>query len=429
MRNIKPTLLLGGLIIGLVFVISLGGWIMQLEELWKVLLRVTPHYGLVSNLIQITLVFFFSFLTIQVGLEVGTHRERFILFLITALLMISGSLVISLYHYFWNPFPSELALLGGYIMVLFFLRTALGSRQQDLRRIFHHRLQRRLINKLSEKEFSVSFLGELKNGSILVCTLSNHTELMEALNPEAYVAMTNLYLQVASNFLVDVGGYLEECSGESIRVIFGVPLSIGEPLNHSAKAIRAALDLVKRLDELNGECDARWQQRLDFRIGIHSGEMIAALYGGARLSQYSVAGPVVEFAHFLCAACMSYGCRILVGPKTYVMAEATAEFRPIDLLVGQGDRRHVELYEVLAPKNNLSIERERSRDLFWQGVLFFRSQEWEKAVESFQSARILGIPDAALDLYLERIDRTQRGYDSITKEKSILTEALSLLSK
>ncbi len=395
-----------------VLLVVVGGWMTPIQEAWKGMLPITPAdagSSALAHIVQGVFVFLLAFMTVGVGLEMSTHKGRFFLALFTGVLMISGSLVLALYHFFWNPFPAELALGLSYLMVIFFLRTTLGSRQPRLRHLFGGRLQPQVIRKLVDGETSLSFLGELKYGSILVCALNNHAELMELLTPEAYVAMTNLYLQVATNFLVDVGGYLEECSGESIRVLFGVPLPLEGAMNHGAKAVRAALDLAKRLDELNGQCDARWQQRLDFRIGIHSGEMIAALYGGPRLSQYGVAGPVVEFARYLCATCINYGCRILVGPTTYEMAENSAEFRPIDLLQRQGIHRHVELYEVLAPKNNLSMERERSRDLFWQGVLFFRTQEWDKAVEAFTAARIFGIPDGALDLYLERIDRARRG--------------------
>ena len=396
-----------------------------MEEVWKAMMHFIPGRAEASELAQGVVVFFFAFAAVRIGLEVNTRRERFLLVLFTAVLMVSGSLVLALYHFFWNPFPAELALGLSYLMVIVFLRTASGSRQPELRRLFGQRLHRQIVKRLVDGEMSLKFLGELKNGSILVCALNNHGELMESLSPEAYVEMTNLYLKVASDFLVDVGGYLEECSGESIRVVFGAPLPLEGAMNHGAKAIRAALDLSKRLDELNRECDARWQQRLDFRIGIHSGEMIAAIYGGTRLSQYSVAGPVVEFARYLCAACMNYGCRILVGPHTYEMAEATAEFRPIDLLQRQGIRRRVELYEVLASKNTLSMERERSRDLFWQGVIFFRAKEWDKAVAAFTSARIFGIPDVVLDLYLERVDRARRGDHQLTPEQSILTESLS----
>ena len=247
---------------------------------------------------------------------------------------------------------------------------------------------------------------------------------MEVLRPSDYVALMNLYLRTASDFLVDVGGYLDECSGESIRVVFGAPLPVDGAPNHASKAAVASIDLVSRLEELNRECDRRWQKRLDFRVGVNSGSMIAAAFGGARIGRYSVSGPVVEFARHLSAACAQYGCRILSGPLTYEMASESVEGRPIDLLQRSGSRRRVELYEFLAPKHSLSPERERSRDQFWKGVILFRERKWEEAIKVFSSARIPGIPDKVLDHYLERVERARRGEDEPTPEQALLAEAV-----
>ncbi len=423
MRNFKATLLLGILTSVAIFLAVTGGFFLPLDALWKGLLRFTPNDPAATELFQALLIFFFAFSMTGVGIALHEKRERFLLALLTAVLMLSGSFVLALYHFFLSPFPAEAALGVAYSLVFLYLRTASGARQPLLRRLFGERLHRPLFKKLVEGEMPLTFLGELKEGTLLVCALNNHLELMAALKPEEYVAITNLYLQTASDFLVDVGGYLEECSGETLRVVFGVPLPLEGPINHGEKAARAALDLSLRLDELNRQCDARWQQRLDFCIGIASGEMVAASYGSRHWSQYSVAGPMVELARYLCAACRTYGCRILVGPSTYLLAEKAIEFRPIDLLRRKGIRRSAELYEVLALRDTLSAERERSRDLFWKGVIFFREKKWDKAVAALTAARILGIPDKVLDLYLERIDRARRGDDELSPDQLILSES------
>lgn len=344
--------------------------------------------------------------------------------LLTAVLIFAGSLVLALYHFFLSPFPAEGTLGLACLLLFFFLRTTSGARQPHLKRLFGDRLPRSLFKKLVESDKAVSFLGELQQGTILACALTNHAELIASLKPEEYVAMTNLILQMASDFLVDVGGYLEECSGENLRVVFGIPLPLEGGISHAEKAVKAALDLSLRFDELNRECDARWQQRFDFCIGIASGGMIAARYGGPRWNHYSVAGSTVELAQYLCAACRVYGCRILVDPHTYHLTEKAIEFRPMDLLRRKGMRGSVELYEALALKETLSPQRERSRDLFWKGVIFFREQKWEEAVAAFTAARILGIADQALDLYLERIDRARRGNCELSPDQLILSECL-----
>jgi adenylate cyclase len=425
MRNFKVALLLGVLSAVVVWMMVQADYFLPLELIWKKLFPFSLMKPEASEWFQVLSLFVIPFLAVWINIHLILRKERFLLLFLTAFLLITGSLVLEVYHIEASPFPAVAALVLGYLFSLGFLKTALGARYPRLQLLLGERLNRSLLRKLVNGETSVAFLGERKEGSLLVCSLNNSAELMELLKPEDYVAMTNLYLQTASDFLVEVGGYLEECSGESLRVIFGVPLSLTGALNHGAKAVRAAYDLMLRLDELNYQCDARWQQRLDVRIGINSGEMIVGRFGGTRLHHYSVAGPMVEFASYLSAACHNYGCRILTGPTTYAMAENSIEFRPIDLLQRKGLRRRVELYEALAPKQTLSTERERSRNLFWRGVIFFREQEWEKAVEAFTSARILGISDKALDLYLERIDRARRRDNELTPEQVILTEALN----
>ena len=367
--------------------------------------------------------FFLIPCVVWVGLR-SSIRELYPLSLAAVLLMLGASLIAMLYGSFLSPAPGVAGILLGVSAILIFRQTEAGSREPVLRRLFGQRLRPEIFRRLVDGDLPVDFPGEMHEASVLVCTVHNHVELMDVLKPADYVGLMNLYLRTASDFLVDVGGYLDECSGESIRVIFGAPLPAEGAANHASKAARASIDLVSRLEELNRECDNRWQKRLDFRIGLNSGSMIAAAYGGARVGRYSVSGPVVEFARHLSAACAQYGCRILAGPVTYEMASETIEGRPIDLLQRAGSRRRVELYEFLAPKHSLSPERERSRDQFWKGVILFRERKWEEAIKSFSSARIPGIPDKVLDHYLERVERARRGEDEPTPEQALLAEAV-----
>jgi len=326
MKNFKAALLLGIFSGAVVWMVVLAGYFQPLDFVWEKIF----HFPLMkwegNEWIQGVMLIFISWLTVWVNIHLLFRRERIILFFFTALLFFTGSLVLGLYHLSISPLPAIAALVLSYFFSLGFLKTAVGSRYPRLQFLFEGRLNHSSLQQLVNGESAIEFLGERKEGSLLVCSLNNNAELMELLKPEDYVAITNLYLQTASDFLVEVGGYLEECSGESLRVVFGAPLRTGGPWNHGVKAVRAAYDLMLRLDELNYQCDLRWQQRLDVRIGINSGEMVVGKFGGSRLNHYSVAGPVVEFAEYLSAACRHYGCRMLVGPVTYAMAETAIEF-------------------------------------------------------------------------------------------------------
>ncbi|GAT35028.1 adenylate cyclase, class 3 [Terrimicrobium sacchariphilum] len=417
MRYLKATILIGTISTAIVTVLFAAGWVSTTPDLILDKIYALKHATTVPVLAQILLMAFFSYAIAWTTVDITRPSLKTVVAVATILLLLTGSKVLSLYNVFFSPFPSVFAVLIAYIVGLIYGRSGSGSRKKILERLFGQRISRSVFNQLVNGYEPVSFPGALAEGTVIVCEVQNHRELMELLSPEDYAAMTNLYLQTASDYLVEVGGYLDECTGESLRVVFGTPLPDEK---HASRACRAALDLMIRLDNLNRECDATWQRRFDFRIGVNSGEMIAAAYGGSRLANFSVAGPAVEFARRLCAACATYGCRILVGPETFEQASDTFEARPIEVLKAAGERRRVELYEILAPKHSLSPERERSRDHFWRGVIYVRDKKWEKAIEEFSKARITGIPDPALDYYIQRVERSRRGEDESAKDEMSL---------
>ena len=90
--------------------------------------------------------------------------------------------------------------------------------------MFGQRLSRRSFYALVNSDVPLNFHGELRDVSVPVCEVFNHEQLIESLPVSDYVAMTNLLLRRAGDYLVEAGSYLDECDGESLRVIFGAPL-------------------------------------------------------------------------------------------------------------------------------------------------------------------------------------------------------------
>jgi len=419
MRYFKATLLIGTITAAAVIVLFVAGLIATTPDL---LLRDTVYKmpkGVfeIPKGLQMLVVVFLSFAIAWTTVDITRPILKTIVAFGAMFLLFSGSWVSALYNIFFSPFPGAAAILFSYLIGLAYGRSGSGSRKRVIERLFGQRISRSAFNYLVNSNIPVNFPGVLQEGTVIVCEVQNHKELMELLTPENFAAMTNLYLQTASDYLVELGGFLDECSGENLRVVFGAPVPDEK---HASRACRAALDLAARLDNVNRECDANWQRRFDFRIGVNSGEMVIAAYGSNRLGTFSVAGPSVEFARRLCAAAGTYGCRILVGPETFEQASDTFEARPIEVIKAVGERRRIELYEILAPKHGLSPERERSRDHFWRGVIYYREKQWDKAIEELSKARIPGIPDTALDFYIQRVERSRRGEEDVTKDQMTL---------
>jgi len=420
MRYLKATILLGTISTAICLVLYCTGFVVNTPDLvLKQSFKLeNPH--VVSQAVQLSLMLFFCFAITWTTIDITRPVLKSVVAFGTATLLLTCSMTLTLHNVFFSPFPSVFAVLVSFWVGLAYGYTNGGARKKILERLFGQRLSKNLFGKLVNSQIPVDFPGALQEGTVLVVSVNNHTELMELLTPQDYASMTNRYLRTASDYLVELGGYLDECGGESIRVVFGAP--VPDP-RHATKACRVAIDLAHRLDDLNRECDSVWQRRMDFRIGINSGEMIAAAYGGNRLGSFRVAGPTVEFARRLCSACGTYGSRILIGPDTYDAASESLEIRPIEVIKSTGARRRIEIYEILAPKNGLSPERERSRDHFWTGVLHYRDRQWDKAIEEFSKARITGIPDPVLEYYFSRVERSRRGEEDVVREQMLIFNA------
>ncbi len=421
MRYFKATLLIGAVSILAIGVIDATGWLHTLDQ-WTAqwLAGFSPAGPLkwIAHPVVFIAASLLAFAFAWTTTDLARPATKTIVAFTGAVLILTGSAVFALYGDFYSPWTAVLMALLSFAIGLAYGGSDSGSRKRVLQRLFGLRLSRAQFARLVDSSQPLNFPGAEQNATVIVCEVHNHVELLEALSPADYVAMTNLYLKTVSDYLVDAGGYLDECNGESLRVVFGAPLARED---HAIAAARAALETVARIDTLNKECDARWHQRLDFRVGINSGPMIAAAYGGTRLGSFSVAGTTVEFARRLCAACANYGCRILVGPETYATASEFVEGRPIELL-RRADGRRIELYEMLAPVNTLSPERTRSRDHFWKGVIYYREKKWDLAMEQFGKARVPGLPDAGLDAFVLRTERARRGETSVQPAASSLVE-------
>ena len=235
--------------------------------------------------------------------------------------------------------------------------------------------------------------------------------------------MVNRFLHAAAETLVRAGGTLAACDGEGVRVVFGAPLPSTE---HAAAACRAALEVARQTRALNAEL-ARDHAGLtcDLRLGINSGEMAVGRFGAERLGGFGVAGEEVSFTRRLCAANLVYGTTILVGARTFDMAESAVEARPLELLRRRQGDAFLEVYELLGEPKDLSPEDLSRRDLFWTGVIFFREKKLADALEKFTQARAPDDrPDAPLDYYLNRIRQLQHGKSSADYETTRLLNTL-----
>jgi adenylate cyclase len=404
-RYLKVTLLTGFFVALFVALLFWGGFFRQLDAaLANFTAQSLP--ATLQSAVQYPLIIFFAFAMAWTTIDIPRFSLKAVVAVGALLQIVSLAWVLKQLDIFFSPFASLLAILLSCGVGLLYARSEAGSRKRVMRQILGDRVSTKTFYALLNSSAPLSLEGERRDVSVLVCEIFNHDDLEGGLSAPDYVAMTNSFRHNAADFLVERGGYLDECDGESLRVVFGAPLA---NTDHASAACEAALALTERLDEVNSECHGIWKQMFDFRIGVNSGDMVIAAYGSHRLGTLSVAGEPVEFARRLCRANLIYGSRILLGTNTFQAAEQAVEVRPMELIQRYEDGSREEIYELLALRDVLSFEDLERRDLFWQGVIYYREQLWDDALGLFHSARSSSGADGPVEFYIRRIEQLRAG--------------------
>jgi class 3 adenylate cyclase/tetratricopeptide (TPR) repeat protein len=160
---------------------------------------------------------------------------------------------------------------------------------------------------------------ERKVVTILFADVIGSTALGEQLDPERLRALLGTYFSAMAAIIESWGGTVEKYIGDAIMAVFGVP-AVHE--DDADRALRAALEMQERLGELNAEFARRHQVSLQIRIGVNTGEVVAAI--GPAPEQQIVAGDAVNVAQRLEAAAEAGS--VLVGERTFSATERAFRF-------------------------------------------------------------------------------------------------------
>jgi class 3 adenylate cyclase/tetratricopeptide (TPR) repeat protein len=152
-----------------------------------------------------------------------------------------------------------------------------------------------------------------KTVTILFCDVVGSTALGENVDPETTRRVMLRYFDESRTVLERHGGTVEKFIGDAVVAVFGVP-ALHE--DDALRAVRAADELRDHLVELNRELGDRWGVRLEWRIGINTGEVVV---GDPTGTQTIASGDAVNVAARLQNAAQPG--EILLGKETYRLVQ------------------------------------------------------------------------------------------------------------
>lgn len=179
--------------------------------------------------------------------------------------------------------------------------------------------------------------------TVLFADIRGFTGFSEAISPEQLVAVLNRHLAAAVDAVLAQQGTIDKFMGDALLAWFNAPVSQSD---HTLRAVRAALGIREAIRKLHADLPA--QHRLEFRVGIHTGEAILGLVGSQKRMEYTAIGDSVNTARRI-QENAARG-QILVSAATVTGLQEKVRLRPMNLLTLKGKKYPIRVWEVIGMK-------------------------------------------------------------------------------
>jgi adenylate cyclase len=251
----------------------------------------------------------------------------------------------------------------------------------------------------------VTAAADRREVTVLFSDIEGFTSISEGLSPNALVSVINKYFTVMSEPISRSGGIIDKYIGDAIMAFWAPPFVPAS--EHATRACLAALDQLEILGsfqqmmpDLIGVRSA--VPRIQFRVGLASGEVVIGNIGSENFKGYTVMGDAVNLGSRLESAGKQYGVRVLLSDETYKLAAHAIEARELDSIRVTGQTVPARVYELLARRGQLDATRASLRDRYQEGLAHYRARKWDAAVQAFQQCLALDPADVPSRLFAER---------------------------
>jgi adenylate cyclase len=243
--------------------------------------------------------------------------------------------------------------------------------------------------------------GEKREMSVYFSDIAGFTSFSEALPPERLVALLNEYLTSMTDIVLAHGGIVDKYIGDAIMAFWGAPISETE---HAQKAVRCALAMRRRCDELRPAWRAEYGPTVIARAGINSGLAVVGNMGSKHKYNYTVMGDMVNLASRLEGANKPYGTTLMISETTYALCKDVVDVRELDLLAVKGKEKPVTVYEVLAERGQTPAPFAATMAAYHEGLEHYRQQRFSDARAAFTRALALSPDDGPSQTYVARCE-------------------------
>lgn len=177
--------------------------------------------------------------------------------------------------------------------------------------------------------------------TVLFVDLRDFTALSSRYPAETVVELLNRFFALAVPAIAAERGHVNKFLGDGLLAVFGAPVAVDDAPD---RALRAALEIRRRLAELNVSLEGQQLPRLQMGAAVHTGQVVVGTIGSPEHKlEYTVVGEAVNLASRLEGLNKRFGTEILLTRETAEQLKNSYPLRPLPAAEIRGIPRPVEL--------------------------------------------------------------------------------------
>lgn len=216
-----------------------------------------------------------------------------------------------------------------------------------IKKAFSHYLSGEVITEMMEDPSRLKLGGERRSITVMFSDVRGFTRFSESRQPEEVVAMLNEVLSLQVNVIFKYNGTLDKFVGDEVMAFFGAP-SDRHKNDHALVAVKTALEIQERMDELRAKMSDSQKEAVQIGIGINTGDMVVGNMGSSQRMDYTVIGDNVNLGARLCSAA-GHG-EIIVSESTYLMVADFVTAEKLEPITVKGKTKPVSIYRITGLK-------------------------------------------------------------------------------
>lgn len=263
------------------------------------------------------------------------------------------------------------------------------QQKRQIRSAFGQYLSPALVDRLADHPEQLVLGGETRELTLLFTDVRGFTTISESFktNPQGLTKLMNRFLTALSKAILDRDGTIDKYMGDAIMAFWNAPVDLPD---HAMRACRAALDMLKTVEDLNAQSRQEAEQNpgervheIKIGVGINSGQCVVGNMGSDMRFDYTALGDTVNLASRLEGQSKPYGVGVILGDTTAAVVADVLAVIEIDLLRVKGknepERIHtlLGLEEMMADSTFQALKQANSSMLD-----LYRGCKWDAAADA-----------------------------------------------